>query len=181
MVTKTIIGESMFLPYKRTGIELYWLFSSTRTILMACFYCYTQTTLQRSQLLPFMLSKKNPTTHSQQKCYNHSLPFKLRNKRTSWCRYGYLAFHGQIACLAARFAFPWKWLPTAPRPGPSTGWKTPLSLNLLSSSEGQWPLQSLGLVLSSHYDTVTNLPLCKTHTVSQWSWIAWWHEVISLN
>lgn len=49
------------------------------------------------------------------------------------------------ASLDALFAFPCKLLSTAPRPGPSTRWKTPVSLNLLSFSEGQWPLQQLRL------------------------------------
>lgn len=42
------------------------------------------------------------------KNYNHSLPFKLRNKR---CRYGYLAFHSQncrpscSVCFSLEIAF----------------------------------------------------------------------------
>lgn len=80
-------------------------FSSTRTISKACFYRYTQTTLHRNQSLHFMLSKK-PTAHNQQKCYNHSIPFKLRNRRTLWCRHGYLVFHSQKSKPSCFVCFP---------------------------------------------------------------------------
>lgn len=104
--TKTIIGEGIFLLYKRSGIEVYWLFSSTRTILKTLLLLHTNYLTQKPAIAFYAVQKTQQPKHNQQKCYNHSLPFKLRNKRTLWCRYGFLAFHGQKCKPSCSVCFP---------------------------------------------------------------------------
>lgn len=83
------------------------------------FSCYTQTTLHRSQLLNFAVQK------TQQPTINKNVIttiFHLNEEIKGPYDAGMDTLHSTAknASLAAWFAFPWKLLSTAPRPGPST-------------------------------------------------------------
>lgn len=139
--------------------------------------------LTQKPAIAFYAVQKSQQPTANKNVTTASLPFKLRSKRTSWCRCEYLAFHGQkcksscSVCFSLEIAFnsTKAWILHERLKNSS---QFELAQFLVKDNE---PCKSSGLGLSSHYDTVTNLPHCKTHPVSQWGRITWQHEVISLN